>query len=332
MWLADFVKPVREPSTYANYEQMVRLRLKPAIGGVRLRKLSAGQIQRMYADMLGEGQRKDKQKSKTTISPSTVNRCHRVLRAALERAIKLGYITVNPAKATAPPQMADFEPVVVDDDQAERFLEAAQGHRLYALFEMALFTGLREGELLALTWGDVDLDRCTAYVAKALKDVPGMPVFVGRTKSKAGRRTILLPDRTVEALRRHRRAQAAEKLAAGADYRDTGLVFCRPDGTFLPPTAMPKLVRRICRKAGLAPMRFHDLRHSHGTMLDADNTDPRTIAERLGHADPAFTMRTYTHATVRMQRAPVERINRRLRRAARRARKTPENASELHGS
>lgn len=335
MWLRDWVKPVREPSTYANYEQMVRLRIKPALGDVRLRKLGAGQIQRMYTDMLEAGRRLDKRADVSTLSTSTVNRCHRILRAALQRAMLLGYITANPAKATVPPPMARFTPRVLDDDAADVFLEAARGHRLYAMFEVALFGGLREGELCALTWPDTHLDQHQIAVDKAYKTPPGFTPFVGETKTDAGKRITLLPERVIEALRAHRRAQAAEKLKAGPAYKDSGLVFCRPDGAFLSPTWLPKLVKKICKQAGLPPMRFHDLRHSHGTMLDADNTDPRTIAQRMGHVDPAFTMRTYCHSTVRMQRAPVERMNKRFRARATRekmAQKPTENARKSQGS
>lgn len=253
----------------------------------------------------------------------------------MQRAVLLGYIPSNPALRTVPPEPADYEPVVLSDEEVERFLEAAKSHRLYALFEMALFTGLRIGELLGLTWADVDWNAGTAAVTKALKDVPGQPLFVGRTKSKAGRRTVLLTDRTIETLKTHRRAQIAERLLAGPAYEDHDLVFCRPTGTFLPPTNAPKQVKRICVKAGLDPMRFHDLRHTHGTMLEADNTDARTIAQRFGHADPAFTVRTYTHSTTAMQRAPVARLNARFSAGAktdRKPEKSTENTPNVQGS
>ena len=141
VWLADYVKAVRAPKTYENYELYVRTRIKPALCSILLRNLTAGQIQRMYIDMLD--QRLDRLKGKKPLSASTVQGCHRVLRAALQRAVMLGYIPSNPAVHTAPPEAEQYEPVVLSDDEVERFLAAAKGHRLYALFEMALLTGLR---------------------------------------------------------------------------------------------------------------------------------------------------------------------------------------------
>ena len=330
LWLADYVKPIRAPKTYENYEQATRLRIKPALGDTPLRKLSPGQIQRMYTDM--RTQRLDRRKGE--VSASTIHGVHRVLRAALERAVVLGYIPSNPALRAVPPTPEEYEPMVLADDAVEQFLDAARGHRLYALFETVIFAGCRVGELLGLTWADVDWDARTLRVARALQDVHGQPLYVGRTKSKAGRRTVVLADRTVDALRAHKARQSAERLRLGPGYHDNDLIFCAPDGTFLNPAAPTRVVKRICRRAGLPPMRFHDLRHTHGTMLEADNTDPRTMAQRLGHSDPSFTVKKYTHMTQAMQRAPVARLNARFGGSPsdKNPDKSPKNEQDAQGS
>ncbi len=225
--------------------------------------------------------------------------------------------------------------MVLSDDEVERFLAAAKGHRLYALFEMALLTGLRVGELLALTWADINWTARTVTVTKALKDVHKRPLFVAGTKSKAGKRVVLLADRTIETLQAHRGAQAAEKILLGPGYENHDLVFCTGRGTFLDPkNTTRRTVKRLCARAGLDPMRFHDFRHTHGTMLEADNTDPRTLADRLGHADPAFAVRRYTRVTVAMQRAPVAKLNKRFpggKNQDSSPEQTPENGPKTQG-
>jgi len=319
IWLRDYVS-MRAPKTQENYAMFVRPRIKPALGNVPLRKLDVNQIQQFYARMAGE--RLDKQDK--PVSPATVHGCHRVLRAALERAVIAGLIPDNPAGRTVPPTVPEYEPAVLTDEEADRFLEAARGLRTYAMYELALFGGLRVGEILGLTWADVDWGAKVVYVTKALKDVKKMPLFVADTKSKAGRRPLLMPDRVMVALGEHKEVQGAERVRYADRYQDQGLVFCTRWGTYLDPKNVSRRdIKRICKRAGLDPMRFHDLRHCHGTYLDEEAEGARGIANRLGHADPAFATRKYTHLTVRAQRGAVEKLNARFP-----APKTPEKGSK----
>lgn len=308
IWLRDYVS-MRAPKTQENYKMFVRLRIKPTLGDIPLRKLNVNHIQQLYARMASE--RLDKQDK--PVSPSTINGCHRVLRAALQRAVIAGLIPDNPAADAVPPPVPDYEPTILTDDELDQFLAAARSLRTYAMYEMALFGGLRVGEILALTWADIDWDAKVVHVTKALKDVAGMPLFVDDTKSKAGRRPLLMPDRVMVALREHKRAQAAEKLRYGDRYQDQGLVFATKWGTFLDPKNVSRRdIKRICKRAGLDPMRFHDLRHCHGTYLDEEAQGAQGIANRLGHSDPTFATRKYTHLTVRAQQSAVDKLNARF--------------------
>jgi len=319
IWLRDYVS-MRTAKTQENYAMFVRLRIKPALGNVPLRKLNVSQIQQFYAQMAG--QRLDKQDK--PVSPATIHGCHRVLRAALERAVVAGLIPDNPASRAVPPEVPDYTPVILTDDAIERFLSAARRFRTYAMYELALFGGLRIGEILALTWADLDWERQVVHVTKALKDVHGQELFVADTKSDAGRRAVLMPDRVMTALRRHRKAQAAERLRYADRYHDQGLVFCTRWGTFLDPKNVSRRdIKRICKRAGLDPMRFHDLRHCHATYLDEEAEGARGIADRLGHADPAFAAKKYTHLTVRAQKGAVAKLNARFPES-----KTPEDPSK----
>ena len=329
-WLHDYIKPFRRPKTYQNYEMYVRLRLKPALGATRLKRLTASSIQMMYRNMKKErlgGTKKGAEPE--PVSDSTIHGCHRVLRAALQQAVAEGLIDENPAAKCKPPRPAKFQPVILDDAEVDRFLAVAEGHRLYALFEMALRTGMRMGELLGLKWRDIDWANKAAHVDRTLQDLHGPiarelgldPMHIADyAKSDDSIRPMLLPDSTIAALRKHRARQNEEKLRYGSKYQDQDLVFANRWGGLLNPrNATRRTVKQICKSAGLDPARFHDLRHTHFQGLADEGVSPRGIADRAGHADPAFAMRVYTHRSIAGQKKAVEILN------AKSSRKTRQN-------
>ena len=319
-WLRDYVMPFLRPKTYQNYEMHVRLRIKPALGTVKLKRLTASQVQRLYRDMKDARLGGTKAGAKPSpVSDATIHGCHRVLRAALEQAVAEGIIEDNPASKCKPPKPTKFQPVILNDSEIEQFLNAARDNRLFALFEMALRTGMRMGELLGLKWKDVDWEAKTVRVDRTLQDLHA-PIahelgkealhLADYAKSDDSLRLVLLPDSTVNALKRHRTRQNLEKLRYGPNYNDQGLIFANKWGGLLNPrNTTRRIVKRICKAAGLDPARFHDLRHTHFQGLADAGVSPRGIADRAGHADPGFSMRTYTHRTATTQQPAVEMLN-----------------------
>jgi integrase len=180
--------------------------------------------------------------------------------------------------------------------------EAAVGERLEALWVLAATTGMRQGELLALRWPELDLDRAAARVTATLAPGPNGPAIT-EPKTARSRRQIALTDQAVAALRRRRTAQAAERLQAGPAWVDTTLVFCDELGR---PLSAEWVVRRafrpLLRKAGLPAIRFHDLRHTAATLMLSRGIHPKIVAEMLGHATVAITLDVYSHVTPDMQR------------------------------
>jgi integrase len=166
--------------------------------------------------------------------------------------------------------------------ELRRFLEHVQGERLYALWLLAASTGMRRGEVLALRWPDVDLGAGR--------------ISIGQSKTAAGRRSVALDPGTVVALKAWRKAQMAERLAWGAAYADSGLVFTREDGTPLVTSSVGRTFARWQRQAGLSRIRFHDLRHTHATLALQAGVHPKVVSGRLGHASIAITLDTYSHA------------------------------------
>lgn len=183
----------------------------------------------------------------------------------------------------------------LSEDEARAFLEAARGERFEALYVLAITTGLRRGELLGLHWDDVDLERRTVRVGRALVREGGRHIL-GDTKTRRGRRQVNLTPRTVSALRAYRKNQLEEKMRLAGLYEDQGLVFATRTGTRVDPGHLVKCsFKPLLKKAGLPDIRFPDLRHSCATLLLGRGVHPKLVQELLGHATIAMTLDTYSH-------------------------------------
>jgi integrase len=275
-WLEDAVKPNRRHATYETYSILVATHISPALGHKRLAALTPLDVQRFYADKLATG-----------LSRSTVQLLHAILRRALAQAVKWGLLPASPmARVEAPighpPAMQVWTP-----DQARRFLAAARADPLYPLWLVALTTGLRRGELLALRWQDVDLANARLQVRGGLHSAPG-GWAIGPTKTGRSR-VVALPAETVAVLRAHR---------DGAD--DAAFVFTLA-GQPLAPTSVTWYFRRVADSAGLPRIRFHDLRHTCATLLLSRGVHPKVVQEMLGHASISMTLDTYSHVLPAMQ-------------------------------
>ena len=298
-WLVATEPRVR-PQTMRSYRRVCRERLGPALGHVPLAALSPIHIQECYADRLATG-----------LSPTTVRLYHSVLHRALKQAVRWRLIPSNPAGAVDVPARAHVEMRTWSAEQARTFLAATADHRLAALWRLALLTGMRQGEILALTWDDVDLERGTLSVRRTVIDGHDRREF-GPTKTNAGKRQIALPASCVEALRAHRARQLRERLAAGPAWQDQGLVFPRYDGDVYPPRTLHKYYGQIVRRAELPYIRFHDLRHTSATLSLALGEHPKIVQERLGHSSIKMTLDRYSHVSMGMQRQAADRLDQAL--------------------
>lgn len=280
LWLAQS-DPGLAARTRGNRERAIRLHLATALGRIRLDRLSPIDVQRCYGD-LGKRMR-----------PSSVRAVHNVLRLALERAVDWGLIARNPAARATPPRAPKIRRAVWTTAQTTAFLSAtAADPRFGAAWPIVAWTGLRRAELLALRWADLDLDRAILTVRRET------------TKTDAGRRSVLLPEAVVAALRTHRTRQRERRLAAGG-WHDADVVFDRGDGRPLTESMWHDAFRSAVDRIGLPAIRPHDLRHGHATHALEAGVHPKIVQERLGHASIATTMDLYSHATVAMQAPAV---------------------------
>ena len=280
-WLEAIGGTVR-PTTAAKYAIEIR-RLKPAVGNILLSRLTPADVQAAAARL------------PETLAPSTRRRTFDTLRAALRQAVEWGLVARNPLTGIKPPSAPVKEMRVWTEDQATRFLEAAESSRYYALLYLALATGMRSGELLGLVWNDIDFAAGTITIRRTLAGVSGGAPVWQDPKTRAARRKLPIDPHTVEVLRQHRKRQAEERLKAGPAWRDHGLVFCTQSGRPVIHTNLYYLVRGVAKRAGVPSIRFHDLRHTHATLLFRQGVHPKVVAERLGHSRVAITLGTYSH-------------------------------------
>lgn len=296
-WLQSSVRPSRRPSTYAGYENLVRNHIRPFLGHVRLSRLTPQQVEKMQASMIASGS-----------APRTAQYARSVLRAALGRAVAWGYVGRNVAALASPPTVRRKEISPLTPEQVQTFLRGVQGDRLEALYVTAFTLGLRQGELLGLSWDDVNLSTGTVRVRKALTRAKGPDRF-GEPKSASSKRTLQLPEMTLSALRAHRVRQAEERLAAGSDWQDLDLVFTTRFGTPLEGNNVRHYYQRHLVRLGLPRQRFHDIRHSCATLLLSLGVPTRVVMEIMGHSQISLTVNTYQHVIPELQRDAASRID-----------------------
>jgi integrase len=301
-WL-EVVRPTVKPRTWIRYRQLVSKHANPALGTIKLMKLTPQQVQGMYANKLAEG-----------LSTTTVNHLHAVLHRAFDQAVRWGLVVRNVCDLVDAPRMAHHEMQVLTPDQAKIFLAAAQGHRLEALFVLALTTGLREGELLALKWRDLDLDLDggTLQVRGSLQRTDE-GLVIGTPKTPQSRRHVGLTTAAITALRAHRTRQLEERLQLGPSWHDHDLVFANAIGR---PLEASDLLQRqfypLLQRAGLPHIRFHDLRHTAATLLLLQGIHPKVVSEMLGHSQVGITLNLYSHVLPNMQRDATAAMDRLL--------------------
>ena len=323
-WLRQVVREDRRPKTYQGYESVVRLHLIPGLGRKRLDKLTAQDVRtfitrtRQECQCCKHGWDAQREEPRCCALPSSVccqsrlsarmvQWIHAVLRNALESAAREEIIARNVAKLVRVPAPRYKINRGLTAQQAKATLRAAERHRLHALYVLALFLGLRRGELLGLRWQDVDLDRAKLEVVQTLQRVGGSLRLVP-PKTDDSARTVPLPPVCVDALHEHRKRQFAERSEAWPDWEDHVLVFPSRRGTPIEPDNLRRSWSEIRERAGLGPTRFHDLRHTCVTLLLDLGTPPHVVQEIVGHSAIEVTMTIYAHVSLDEKRKALRKL------------------------
>ncbi len=304
IWL-DGITPVMRPQSMRRYRQAMEDHVMPVLGRRRLTQLLPEDVQRLYAQKLASG-----------LSAPTVRIVHFVLHRALRDAERWGRCARNVADLVDPPRLPRKEAPVLTPEQARRVLDAARGHRFEVIFHMALRTGLRRGELLALRWRDVDPDAGIVRVTGTLQPVPlGAEPIIAEPKSRSARRSISVDPSLAAMLRQHKRLQTAQQAAAGTEWFDGDFIFTNDLGRPIAPMTLLRDWYLLLESIGLPRVPFHTARHTAATLMLSSGVSPRVAAERLGHSTVSITLDRYSHVTESLRRDAAMAIDRALRQA-----------------
>ncbi len=305
-WLIEIVEPDRKPATAASYRDMVRRHISPELGHVRLDRLSATDVRSFLRTKSMEISARGR-----PLSSRSVRYLHAILRSALSQAVRDDLVSRNVCELVTPPrgEQEAFRGRHLEPEEARALLAAAEGTRLAALWRLALTAGLRKGEILALRWDDVDLERGLLLVRRSVSRQAGRGFVEGAPKTADSVRTLRLGSGSISALRQHWGRQESERLRARELWADDDRVFATPRGTIIDPRNLNRSLDELCTAAGVTRVRVHDLRHTCATLLLAEGEPLEVIAERLGHSDTRVTSQVYAHVVDGLRQRAADRLD-----------------------
>lgn len=299
VWLQDYVFFSVKPLTHHTYKVKVDTHIKPALGNIKLQKLNPTQIQQLYNKMLADG-----------LSPKTIKDTHGIIRKCLDQAMKLRYIGINPADACNIPKVVRKEINPLTEDEILFFLEGIGDDEPYKnLFIVALFTGMREGEICGLPWSAVDFKEGTITVKQQLcRDRKNGGHYIASTKND---KTRVLPAAPfiMDILREVKQQQALDHLHVGLSWENEfDLVFTNGSGHYIYPQSAYRHFKTQATKIGRPDARFHDMRHTYAVTTIQEGDDIKTVQKNLGHATSSFTLDVYGHVSEKMKRDSADRM------------------------
>ncbi len=292
-WLSHVRGRVRF-STYEGYRNLLERHAIPHFGNVALNQLHPLDLQSLYNALLEQEPR--------ALSPGSVRNLHLVLGQALKQAVAWQLLNRSPADGAQPPRPRPHQYTIADPQLLQTILDALVGHPLEVAAALAITTGMRRGELLALRWTDLSSDLSIAHINRSLQPTP-TGLHFQEPKTRRSRRAIVLPELLQPYLRQQQHQQAIRRRHHPNTWTDHQLIVDRGDGQPMNPDSLSSAWRRFIRSHQLPAIRWHDLRHSHATALLVQGVHPKIVSERLGHASIGITLDTYSHVLPSMQTA-----------------------------
>lgn len=306
LWQQDYLVDVR-PSTVTSYEAIIRNHIKPKIGAIRLDSLTTQDIQEFYNRLRFPSE------NRKALSAKTIKNIHGILHHALQQAMLNNYIRTNPSNSCVIPRVTKKKVKPLNEYQIADFLKAIKGHKYENLFLVALFTGIRQGEICGLQWECVNFDDGTILIDKQLQSLRGKTrgdsekyILVPTKNGKE--RTITAAPYVMELLWKTKQSQNANRKTWGKAFQENDLVFTDEFGNRITPQALYRAFKIIVTESGMPMVRFHDLRHSYAVISLKYGDDVKTVQENLGHATAAFTLDVYGHVTEKMKKDSADRM------------------------
>ena len=303
VWHAEYLGGVKQ-ATVAHYKSHIETNIKPHIGAVKLSALKPHHVQALYNKLLRSD---DNPKG---LSAKTIKNLHGVLHKAMKQAVMLGYIKVNPTDACVLPRVEKKEVAFIEQDGVKALLKAIEGHRFEKVYKVDLFTGMRQGEILGLTWDCVDFDSGILTINKQLQKehVKGGQYSLVSCKTDRVRR-IKPASFIMDTLKQQRSKQNADRLRAGSAWENNwNLVFTNEIGGHLCSPTVYNHFKKIMKEIGLPEVRFHDMRHTYAVISLQNGDDIKTVQANVGHATAAFTLDVYGHVSQKMQQDSADRM------------------------
>ncbi|MFW6047195.1 MAG: tyrosine-type recombinase/integrase [Candidatus Woesearchaeota archaeon] len=306
-WLKDYAELNLSPTTYDGYSMIINTHLIPALGQLKLKNLKPMHIQSYQSKKIRSG-RKDGQEG--GLSKKTLLQHHRVLSKALKQAVQWQLINYNPAQAVPAPSPEKPEINTLTKEEIDTLLDASNGKWIYNFIFVAVYTGMRRGELLGLRWKDINFNDKKIYIRQTLVTKSGEGKVFKKPKTKTSVRQIDISDRVIEVLKKVKKEQVEYRLLFGPDYNENlNLVFCNETGYPFSPDTPGRRFKRIAQKINLDNYTLHDLRHSHATLMLKAGVHPKIVQERLGHSSINITLDTYSHVIPSMQKESVDKFD-----------------------
>lgn len=295
-WLNDVAKPSVAPSTYAGYRTCLKVYLWEHIKAVPLRKLRAQHIQSAYNKVIESGR-----------SHRTVHNAHRVLSKALHDAVRAGTLPSNPCAGVTPPKYTKKETRTLTAQEALQLLEKSSESIFFVPFHLALYTGMRRGEIIALRWPDVDFEHRRIAVTKSEQYIKKQFAVFPPKNGKS--RNIAISKDTAKLLRSWKKECAARQLALGDQYVKSDYICVHEDGSRIKPDLLTRKFPEILKECDLEGVRFHDQRHTMATLMLKAGVPVKVVSEMLGHSTTAITNDLYTHAIPQLEEDAAEKLS-----------------------
>jgi len=298
-WFELYAEPNIRESTADYYKRYIDRHIVPVLGDIKLNKLTARDIQKLYNDMKDHGRIRKAQKEKNPgLSNAYIRGLHTMLHGCLERAVKERLISRNPTDDCIVPKLQKKEMKILHPDDISAYLKAAEKREVLPMFFLELTCGLRKGELTALLWDDLDVEKKILSVSKQATAIKGGGVKITRPKTETSIRRISVSDEAIELLKKEHKK-----------HPDNPYMFPSPKtGEMYHLDSVVNLHKKILKDAGLEHIRFHDLRHTFATLALQNGVDVKTVSSMLGHFSAGFTLTTYAHATNKMQEEAAQKM------------------------